>query len=350
MRAALYDEQDGYYCRPHLIRQGRAGDYRTAPETSSLFAATFANYFAGLFHELGAPDPFTIVEVGAGSGEFALGVLNSLKSHNPDVFDSTKYVVEEIGPASRRDTSTLLSQFKDRISITSPSLSGIGAQRGGGFTGIIFSNELIDAFPVHRVVMRQGSISELCVTCEGERFVWTDCEPGAAVKTHLESTSPALTNGQIAEINLEAENFVSRAAALLERGFLITVDYGAERQELLHDPQRFFGTLRGFQRHQIIEDVLTSPGEVDITTTIDWTQLKLAGEPAGLRVMRHEPLDKFLLAEGLLDELERLTGSSDEAAAIRLRIGAREMIMPNGLAASFQVLVQQKNNVSEARS
>src|SRR6185369_15966991 len=86
MQAALYDEQDGYYCRPGRPRQGRFGDYRTAPETSSLFAATFANYFAKLFSGLGRPTPFTILEVGGGSGEFARGVLTTLESRHPEVF------------------------------------------------------------------------------------------------------------------------------------------------------------------------------------------------------------------------------------------------------------------------
>src|SRR5712691_2856137 len=86
MQAALYDEREGYYCRSDLDRQGRAGDYRTAPETSPLFAATFARYFAKLFTELGSPSSWTILEAGAGSGEFERGVLSGLKSNHPTVF------------------------------------------------------------------------------------------------------------------------------------------------------------------------------------------------------------------------------------------------------------------------
>src|SRR6266849_2319234 len=82
MQAALYDEREGYYCRRDRIRQGRAGDYRTAPETSPFFAATFARYFAKLFAELGSPSQFTIVEAGAGSGEFARGVLTALQTNH----------------------------------------------------------------------------------------------------------------------------------------------------------------------------------------------------------------------------------------------------------------------------
>src|SRR5713226_8231532 len=93
MEAALYDEREGYYCRPGLPRQGRAGDYRTAPESSPLFAATFACYFsklfADLFFELGSPPTWIIFEAGAGGGEFAYGVLSSLRAKYTDVFSAT---------------------------------------------------------------------------------------------------------------------------------------------------------------------------------------------------------------------------------------------------------------------
>lgn len=210
------------------------------------------------------------------------------------------------------------------------------------FTGVIFSNELIDAFPVHRVVMRDGIVRELCVALNDQRFVWAECEAAEDLLAHLERNQILLSEGQIAEINLEIEKFMGRSSALLKRGFVISVDYGAERRELRNDPARSTGTLRGFQRHQIVEDVLARPGEVDLTSTIDWTQMKTSGELVALRSIRFEPLDKFLLAEGLLAELEELTGNRSDAAAIRLRTGAREMIMPHGLAASFQVLVQEK--------
>src|SRR5258708_3614300 len=101
MAAALYDERDGYYCRAADVRQGRAGDYRTAPESSPLFAATFARYFSRLFSELGAPSSWTIIEAGAAAGEFAHGVLTALQTHHPEVFAATNYVIDKISPDTR---------------------------------------------------------------------------------------------------------------------------------------------------------------------------------------------------------------------------------------------------------
>jgi SAM-dependent MidA family methyltransferase len=341
MQAALYDEREGYYCRPGSPRQSRAGDYRTAPESSPLFAATFAWYFsklfAELFFELGSPPTWTIFEAGAGGGEFAQGVLHSLRSHYPEVFSATSYVIDEVSPATRGRAAERLSEFAERL--TFQRLSEIDNPATGG---VCFSNELIDAFPVHRVIMRNGRLRELCVGMNQNDFVWAERDPDQRVAEYCRRVDLRLAQGQIAEINLEAEEFISRAAGLFDRGFLITVDYGAERNELLDSPDRFAGTLRAFQRHQMIDNVLARPGEQDLTTTIDWTQIKEAGRRAGLRAIRFERLDEFLVGEGLGILSMMIAHTRDPVEALRLSTSAREMIMPNGLAASFQVLVQEK--------
>jgi len=342
MQAALYDEQEGYYCRPGLVRQGRAGDYRTAPETSPLFAATFAWYFSKLFAELffeqGSPPTWTIFEAGAGGGEFAYGILGSFKADYPEVFSATSYVIDEVSPATRHRAAERLSEFTERL--TFQRLDKIDHP---AHAGVCFSNELIDAFPVHRVIMRNGKLSELCVGLGQNDFVWVERDPDQRVAEYCQRIELRLSEGQIAEINLEAEDFISRAAGLFARGFLVTVDYGAGRSELLDSPDRFAGTLRAFHRHHLIDNVLARPGEQDLTTTVDWTQIKEAGGRAGLRTIRFERLDQFLLSEGILQQLsEMLRRTQNQVESLRLSTSAREMIMPHGLAASFQVLVQEK--------
>ena len=340
MQAALYDEHDGYYCRRGRVRWGRAGDYRTAPERSPLIAATFAHYFVKLFFDLGAPDRWSIIETGAGAGDFAFGVLSSLQTHFPGVLAATDYLIDEVSPDARAQARVKLEQFADRVQFRRL------AEIAEPFRhAVIFSNELLDAFPVHRVIGRKGGLRELYVSTNNrDEFVWVESELQERVAEYCARTELRLAEGQIAEVNLEAENFVSRAASLCEAGFLITVDYGAERSELLASPHRFNGTLRGFSRHQIADDVLAKPGDQDLTTTVDWTQLREAGERNGLETLRLERLDQFLLSEGLLDELATAaTNTENSVEALRLQTSARELIMPGGMAASFQVLVQRKN-------
>jgi len=365
MQAALYDETDGYYCRRDRIRQGRAGDYRTAPETSPLFAATFARYFAKVFVELGSPARFTIVEMGAGAGDFAHGVLNSLRSVHPEVFSATKYLIEEIGAGSREQIAARLVEFSDRVTFRSatvregqlPDLAlpnrptpaglpdwGPRGRASDPITGIIFSNELIDAFPVHRVIGRSGTLKELGVgLSDSDDFVWTERELSSRVAEYCERIQLRLAEGQIYEINLEAEDFVRRASSLIERGWLITVDYGATRNDLVNDPNRFRGTLRTFHRHQLGDDPLSHPGEQDLTTTIDWTQMIEAGKQSGFEELTLQSLDQFLLAEGAIEELQKAAATiSNQADLFNFNAGARELIMPTGLAAHFHVLIQQK--------
>ena len=338
MQAALYDSREGYYCRSDLDRQGRTGDYRTAPETSPLFAATFVRYFAKLFTELDSPSSWTILEAGAGSGEFARGVLSGLKANYPDVFRATLYAIDEISPDCRTRVGLSLSEFSDRVEFLK-----VAEVAEPTANLIILSNELIDAFPVHRVSLRHGQLRELCVGLDETDFVWLECDPNERVVEYCQSHGLSLAENQIIEINLDAENFILQAASMIETGFLITVDYGAERSELLSDPHRHRGTLRAFRRHQMIDDVLAKPGEHDLTTTVDWTQIKEAGERVGLQTVRHESLNRFLLDEGLLEEITLLVSKhQNDAHSLHLTTSAREMIMPHGMAASFQVLVQKK--------
>ena len=342
MQAALYDERDGYYCRPDRIPQGRAGDYRTAPETSPLFGATFAHYFSKLFadlvFELGSPPRWTIFEAGAAGGEFAHGVLKGFKTDYPEVFSATSYVIDEISPAARRRTAERLSEFSGHV--TFQRFAEIDNRANAG---VVFSNELIDAFAVHRVIVRDGKLKELYVGLGRNEFVWVEREPDQAVAEYCRRVDLRLSEGQIAEINLEAETFIARAAELFERGYLVIVDYGAERNELLDSPDRFAGTLRSFHRHHLVDNVLASPGEQDLTTTVDWTQIMEVGRRAGLRAIRLERLDHFLMIEGLIEELHKISRQRmDEVEALRLSTSARELIMPNGLAASFQILVLEK--------
>ena len=338
MEAALYHPTEGYYCKPGRKRWGREGDYRTSPERSELFAATFARYFARLYGELKRPAEWTIVEMGGGDGRFARGLLQSLQDHCPHVFSACRYVVDEASVDSREHAAKRIAEFSDRVQFeTLENLDRIDA-------GIIFSNELLDAFPVHRLTKKDGKVFELYVTTAGERFAWSLgplSMPRLSEYCREYGTEPA--EDQIVEINLAIESWLENVAEKLAAGYLITVDYGAETHELHPDPLRSQGTLRAYYQHQFIDDVLTRPGEMDLTTTIDWTYVKRAGERFGFEVVEFTRQDKFLLQEGLLEELERQTDKAEsEAEKLHFRTNAREMILPGAMGSSFQVLVMKR--------
>ncbi|HVF44493.1 MAG TPA: SAM-dependent methyltransferase, partial [Pyrinomonadaceae bacterium] len=286
MAAALYDGRGGYYSRPDLERWGRAGDYRTAPERTPLFAATFARYFAKLHEELGRPDRLTLVEAGGGSGRFAGVVLDTLRRDVPAVFDSLRYVFDEAGAGPRARAAALLAPHAERVEFRgvrdlideSPSAASQNhAPRHDAF--IVFSNELLDALPVHQVVMREEGLRELYVAEDGRGgFAWEEGEPSTPrLAEHFERFRVALGAGQFAEVNLEAEEWITRVASLEGSGFVVTVDYGDDARALADAPHRREGTLRAFSGHRLVEDPLANPGAQDLTTTVNWTQVVAAG-------------------------------------------------------------------------
>lgn len=333
MKAALYDPVGGYYQRSDRARWGREGDYRTSPERSELFAATFAHYFAALLDK-----DLTIVECGAGDGSFAFGVLSTLREQSPSIFAGTRYIVYDVSDEARGRARERLVEFADRVEFYSDLVS---VKRG-----IYFANELLDAFPVHRILKTEDGLSEFYVAVDTNGdFAWTKGPLSTPrLAEFCNAHSLALVNGQIIEINLAIDDWFAQVATKLDQGFLVTVDYGAEAAELYDPIQRPEGTLRGFLRHGFVNDLLAEPGEYDLTTTVNWTQVKTSGQKSGFETIEFVSQDKFLLNAGLLDQLEyRLGRSETEAEKTALTTGAREMILPGGMASSFQVLVQKRS-------
>jgi SAM-dependent MidA family methyltransferase len=332
MEAALYDPAGGYYNRTDLKRWGREGDYRTSPERTALFAATFARYFEKLYDELGRPAQWTIVEGGAGDGRFAHSMLRAFAEAHPDVFEATQYCLEEVSADSVSRAQQTLIEFRDRVSF-----AGVTEVE----TGIYFSNELVDAFPVHRLT----SEGELYVTLDSDdNFTWTTGEFSTPrLAEFLEEHSIQLAPNQIIEVNLGIEEWLASVAAKIKNGFIITVDYGDETPELYGPILRPNGTLRAFSRHGFIDNVLLAPGDYDITSSVNWTQVKAAGKRLGLEVVEFASQDRFLLSAGLLNELHKqLAQTETQPDKVRLAMEAKEMILPGGMASSFQVLVQRR--------
>jgi SAM-dependent MidA family methyltransferase len=340
MSAALYDERGGYYRRRGVERWGRAGDYRTSPERSRLFAATFARHFARLYETIGSPPVLHLVEAGGGAGHFARGVLETLRRDEPQLFAAVRYVFDESSADSRARAAVLLAEFADRTEFRS--IDDVDRPLDHA---IVFSNELLDALPVHRVRVREGELrEEYVVTDDSGAFVFVEAEPSTPLLAeHFRRAGVALDEGQAAEVNLEAGAWIARAARLVGRGFVVTVDYGDEAAALYGDPRRREGTLRAFRGHESVADVLADPGAQDLTTTVNWTHFRTEGEAAGLETVSLERLDAFLLGAGLLEQLERESARADgEAEVVALRLDAREMILPGGMASHFQVLEQYR--------
>src|SRR6185295_14642848 len=293
LKAALYDSRDGYYCRTDRSPWGREGDYRTSPERSPLFAATFARYFARLHEQLGRPAAWTFFEAGAGEGRFTEGLLETLQKSFPKVFAATACVIDEVSSVSRARAQERLRPFADRVQFSSLDEVEINP-------GVVFSNELLDAFPVHRIVLDGSEFREFYVTVdENGNFTWLLAAVSPALSSRLEGYFKKVgsrpEDAQVFEVSLEIENWLRRVAARMGRGYVVTVDYGAVAADLYLPGANSEGTLRGFQRHQFVGDLLAQPGEHDLTTTVNWSFVKAVGASVGLEFVELSRQDQFLL-------------------------------------------------------
>lgn len=296
MELALYHPEHGYYRRGR-DPFGRAGDFFTAEQLQPVYGFLMAAAIEPLWKELGAPQDFTVVELGAGRGEMA------------SAFSRWRYVPVEWDGDCLPDS----------------------------IVGVVFANEFFDALPVDEAVRRQGRWRLMRVGWSGERFVWLEGEPAEdAVADYLERFVPQAPEGWLAEVHLDSLAWIERIARRLTRGFLLAVDYGYTRREFVLYPR---GTLMSYWRHRAFEDVLAAPGERDITSLVPFSVLEEHGAACGLRTLRLERLGRFLLEAAGRADLESFLAEGSEQERLRRRLQLKTLLVSFG--ESFRVLVQR---------
>ena len=213
-----------------------------------------------------------------------------------------------------------------------------------GVTGCILSNELLDAFPVHQVTMEGGRLREALVTLKDGKLALITGEPSTpALAERLDGLGITLAEGQTAEVNLGLAGWAGEVAAALDRGFVLTIDYGRSARELYSSEERFRGTLTTFHQHVQTDSPLQRIGRQDITSHVDFTSVVRQGQRAGLEFLDIADQRSFLKnlgAEEMLGRLREVT--SDQMEFIANRRGMLELMVPAGLG-DFKVLAQGKN-------
>lgn len=317
-------------------RIGWSGDYYTSFDVHPLLARALARQIIQIDEQLGHPDPFTVVEMGPGKGLLARDFLTACARDAPSLFARLHYVLIERSPAMIAAQRQHLAPWSStHISWT----YNLGALDAGSVTGVVLSNELVDAFPVHRIRIEQGESKELSVAYEEGRFVEQtgplSTPELSAYLRRLSASGVTLPDGYTTEINLQAIAWMRDVARVLGRGVAITIDYGHTAQDL-YGPDRSRGTLLCYFRHQASEDPYVRVGLQDMTAHVDFTTLAAVGEEAGLHVTGYTNQLSFLMglgAEQLLASLE--PGSPELQSAIQL-------LRPDGMGRTFKILVQHK--------
>jgi len=335
MRECLYHPVHGYYSRGEAKR---FADYYTSVDVHPIFGRLLARQFAEMWQQLDRPAEFLLVEAGAGVGRLAGQILEFAHEKLPEFYHALRYIAVERSPSRCDQLTARLSRFiqegKCRPSIEIPARIPAGC---------LFSNELLDALPVHRVVQQPNSLDEIFVTCDGPRFSELPMPLSTcAISEYFAAQQSSFEDGQHAEAGLEACDWITEIARRLDRGFVLTIDYGHEAAELF-DSHHMAGTVLAYANHRANEDFYASPGEQDLTAHVNFTALRLWGQRRGLETLGLVTQTAFLLALGKGNDFADLYDDGmDGTARLRARLQLKTLIFPEGMGERFQVLVQQK--------
>jgi SAM-dependent MidA family methyltransferase len=336
MDLALYDPRAGYYARAPR-RSGRAGDFFTSVDVGPLFGELLAIQIAdmaGIVESAGG-GAFTLVEAGAGDGRLAADIGRAMRARRPDLYRRAELHLVEASAAARAAQAATLREAWDRPVASTPSLPD-------RFDGVLLANELLDALPVHQVVMRDAGLREVYVRASSDgRLDTVEGPPSTpALAEYLERQGVMLQPGWRVEVNLQAIDWVREAARRLGRGFIVLVDYGHEAREL-YSPSHAGGTLTTFSRH-VMQGAdagapawLQRPGAQDITSHVDFTSVRAAAEAEGLTTLGFMDQTYFVVA--LVPRLD-LAHASDSITR-----QLKTLLLPGGLGSTMKVLILAKD-------
>ncbi len=333
MERALYDPTHGYYASGRAAI-GQNGDFLTSVSVGPLFGRLLAVQFEEMWERLDRPARFEVVEQGANTGEFAQDVLSVAESR-PEFFAALRYTIVEPFEMNATRQRERLARFAGQVT-WSASLEALAP-----FTGIHFSNELLDALPVHRLVFRNGAWKEQYVAAESENLCWSD---GPLSAPALEAFLPHLPRieGYATEINLEALAWMEAVARRLERGYVLVADYGYARADY-YLPDRTQGTLACYRQHRPGDDPLAQPGAQDLTAHVDFTTLAEQAQQAGLTLAGFTDQHHFLAAFGK-HLFPDITDPGQLTVERRKEMRAFATLMhPTLLGRGFQFLALSKN-------
>ncbi len=342
MEMCLYYPEYGYY-NSRAIAIGSQGDFFTSASISEDFGELLAKKIKQCWDDLGQPDNFQVVEMGAGEGVLAKIILDYLMQKYPQLNDNLTYLIIEKSQQLKEKQVKMLDdkqykiKWKEWQDIKNESI-----------VGCFISNELMDALAVHRVIKKNDSLQEIYVTMENglltEKY---DQLSTLAIERYFQENNVDLTHelypeNYYTEVNLNAVKIIENIGKKLQKGYVITIDYGYDAQKYYH-PQRYQGTLKCYYQHRHHNNPYANVGIQDITSHVNFTSLEMAGQNVGLNKIEFLPQALFLMGLGLGDRLNALSNGKMSLNQIwRKRSQLHELINPQGLG-GFGVLIQGKN-------
>lgn len=344
MEMALYMPGLGYYTSGGE-KIGGEGDYYTSPELHPLFGEMIGRQLAQIADGSalgGSGSPLGIVEMGAGKGLLCHDILNYTRREHPKFFQRLTYLIIE-------KSHIMIEQQKERLAPYIQEdkvrwVSGLdNAAFPHGIVGFVLSNELLDSFPTHRLVKKEGQLQEIYVMMRGGRFLEVLDVPSCPdLVKYFERLDIVLDEGQQVEVNLKALDWMRLVGRTLKKGVVITVDYGYPAAEL-YSPHRKSGTFLCYYKHRVTEDPYVRVGWQDMTAHVDYTSLARTGREVGLEVTGFTNQEYFLVGLGITREIEnRLEQQTDRQSREQQLSAMKHLLAPNGLGRVFKILIQHK--------
>jgi SAM-dependent MidA family methyltransferase len=364
MDMALYYPGFGYYASSETTI-GREGDYYTGPHLHPIFGAMIGRQFMEMWMTMGRPFEFYAVEIGAGLGYLCKDIIDylhrpcknpQLSRYKSDFLKSLRYVIVEPYDHFREKQKELLADLLKNLP-SSPftkgwNKSGEKEQKSNNFitwvnslnelddvVGCFFSNELLDAFPVHMVEM-EDELKEVYAAFDGRDLIEEKNKPASGdIADYFKQFSINIQRGYRTEINLRIRNWLSDINAALLRGYVLTVDYGYSAKEY-YSEERTKGTLLCYRKHQFNESPYLNIGKQDITAHVNFSSLKKWGEELGLKTSGYCAQGAFLISAGIDEVITELYSDSPDYLSEVSKI--KGLIMPQGMGESHSVMIQHK--------
>ena len=351
MQACLYSPSGGFYsARGNRI----STHFGTSSTSHPVFGALIARQLEQMWHLLGDPPVFHVIEVGSGDGVLAQSIVDACRRMAPRFAQALYYVAADYEPGWLQPpdhTFDWVNGAGDRIS-PSRQDTNLGIQRVKtegllafrNLVGCILCNELIDNFPVHRFAIQGGRVKEVFVTSVGGNLTEVLNEPSSPrIGQRLTSLGLSLTEGYRGEVNLAMEDWTGQLSRALDRGFILTIDYGESATDL-YSPQNARGTVVCYHRHVVGSDPYQHVGQQDITCQVDFTSLMRIGDRHGLTTLGYALQSQFLTNLGIFSFLDALQGQGLSAARTALsRMGMMTLVDPDEYG-DFKVLAQAKGS------
>jgi SAM-dependent MidA family methyltransferase len=338
MELALYCPESGYY-ETEMAKVGRGGDFITSVSVGNLFGQLLAYQFSEWVGGGGWSPGTVIVEAGAHDGRLAADILGWLKAHRPECFAGLKYWILEPSLTREQWQRSTVKEFTENVGWARDFKQLSAGGKNGKINGIVFSNELLDSFPVRRFGWDKMGTHwfEWGVTREGDNFIWAKLE-----KANFKLTNPeleaVLPDGYTVEIAPASAEWWRAAAGMLGQGRLLAIDYGFTEEEIFL-PSRQCGTLRAYSQHHVSDDVLANPGGQDLTAHVNFSAIQKAGEAGGLATEAFFSQAKFLTQ--ILAKTQ-VGGNFGEWTPARTR-QFQTLTHPEHFGRAFRVLVQSRS-------